>query len=146
MEKEVNFVFNHLMKNQSYELLKLSNDMNTGIGAVLRILKESTSLVTAKKISEIMCVSEARIAVLLRKTEKRGYIIREKDSNDGRITIVKLTSNGEMYAQSLYDALCKNIEIIIESIGFENIKQYISLTEEINNVIQNKLTTPPKID
>ncbi len=146
MEKEVDFVFNHLIKNQSYGLLKLSNDMNTGIGAVLRILKGSTSQVSARKISEIMGVSEARVAVLLRKMEKRGYIIREKDSNDGRITIVKLTSNGEMYTQNLHDVLCKNIEIIIESIGFEKIKQYISLTEEINNVIQSKLTTPPEID
>lgn len=143
--KEVDFVFNHLMQSQSFELLKLFNDTNTGIGAVLRILKESDSPVSARKISEMMCVSEARVTVLLRKMQNRGYIAKEKDGNDARVTLVKLTQEGEAQAENLSDILCKNIATIIDSIGFEKIAQYIKLTEEINNAIQNQLPAPPEI-
>lgn len=143
--KEVDFVFNHLMQSQSFELLKLFNDTNTGIGAVLRILKESNSPVSARKISEMMSVSEARVTVLLRKMQNRGYIAKEKDGNDARVTLVKLTQEGEAQAENLRDILCKNIAIIIDSIGFEKIAQYINLTEEINNAIQNQLPVPPEI-
>lgn len=143
--KEVDFVFNHLMQSQSFELLKLFNDTNTGVGAVLRILKESPSPVSARKISEIMCVSEARVAVLLRKMQDRGYISKEKDSNDARIVPVRLTQKGDLQAESLHDVLCHNIATVIDSMGFEKIEQYIKLTEEINNTIKNQLPAPPEI-
>lgn len=145
MKREVDIVFNHLMKNQSYELLKLFNDTNTGVGAVFRILKESTSPVSARKISEIMCVSEARVTVLLKKMQNRGYILKEKDSNDARVTIVKLTKEGESQAQRLHDALCDNIATIIDSVGIEKIEKYIELTEQINSAIHNELSLPPEI-
>ncbi len=143
--KEVDFVFNHLMQSQSFELLKLFNDTNTGVGAVLRILKESPSPVSARKISEIMCVSEARVAVLLRKMQNRGYISKEKDGNDARIVPVRLTQKGDLQAESLHDVLCHNIATVIDSMGFEKIEQYIKLTEEINNTIKNQLPAPPEI-
>ncbi len=145
-KKDVDIVFNHLMKNQSLEILKLFNDTNTGMGAVLRILKNSTSPVSARKISEIMCVSEARITILLKKMQNHGYIVREKDSGDARVTIVHLTDKGELQANHLHDTLCENIETIIDAIGFEKINQYMQLTEEINNAIHNSLSSPPKIE
>lgn len=143
--KEVDIVFNHLMKSPSFELLKLFNDTNSGIGAVLRILKESKSPVSAKKISKIMAVSEARMTTLLKKMQNRGYIAREKDSCDARAYIIKLTKEGAAQAERLHDMLCKNIETIINSVGLEKIKQYMKLTDEINNAIQNQLPLPPEI-
>ncbi len=144
-KNEAEYVFDHLMKNQSFVLLKLFNDTNTGIGAVLRILKESTLPVSARKISEMMGVSEARITILLKKMQNRGYIVREKDYKDARVTIVKLTKEGEEQAKNLHDTLCKNIETIIHCVGFEKIEQYVRLTDEINNAIQNQLPLPPEI-
>ncbi len=143
--KDIEFVFNRLMKNQSQELLKLFNDSNTGIGAVLRILKEFPHPVTAGKISEIMCVSEARVTVLLKKMQNRGYIVKERDDCDARITNVKLTPTGEATADTLKEILCHNIAEIIDALGMEKIKTYILLGDEINEVIKNRLPEPPKI-
>ncbi len=145
VKKEVDFVFEHLMKNQSFELLKLFYDANTGIGAVLRILKNASSPVSARKISEIMCVSEARLTVLLRKMQERGYIVREKDECDARVTFVKLTNVGETQAERLRDVLCDNIATVIDTVGFEKIEQFVRLTEEIDNAVRNRLPAPPEI-
>lgn len=141
----IDIVFNHLMKNPSQKLLKLFNDSNTGMGAVFRILKSTSSPITASKISELMNVSEARVTALLNKMQKRGYISKEKSVTDARMTYVKLTELGNCEAEKLHNILCKNIAVIIDTVGFEKIGQYICLTEEINTAIQNNLSTPPDI-
>ncbi len=146
VKKEVDFVFNHLMQSQSFTLQKLFNDTNTGIGGVLRILRETSSPISARKISEMMCVSEARVAVLLRKMQNRGYVSKQKDSNDARVTIVKLTKKGEVQAENLRYLLCQNIATIIDTLGFEKLQQYVTLTEEINVAIKDHLPLPPEIE
>ncbi len=77
--------------------------------------------------------------------KNRGYITREKDIKDARITNIKLTKEGNAQAIKLHDVLCDNIAKIIDSIGFEKIEQYIKITDEINIAIQNQLSYPPEI-
>lgn len=143
--EEIDFVFNHMMKIQPQELLKLFNDSNTGIGAVLRLLKELPAPVTAGKISEVMCVSEARVTALIKKMQNRGYVTKKKDNVDARVTIIELTDNGRNMADQLRDTLRCNIGILIDTVGMDKIKQYTQLAEEINNAIRSQLSPPPTI-
>lgn len=143
--KDVEKIFNHLMKSQPQELMRLFNDANTGMTAVLRILKDSSKPVTAGKISELMGVSEARVTALLKKMQNRGYIVKEKDDCDARITNVKLTQEGTLVAEQLRVVLCQNISTIIDTVGVEKMNEYLRLTDEINDAIRNNLPSPPQI-
>ncbi len=144
-KEKIDMIFEHLMGNSSQELLKLFNDSNSGMGAVFRILKSSSAPITASKISELMDVSEARMTVLLKKMQNRGYIIKEKSGSDARVSYIKLTDLGNAEAENLHDILCQNIAIIVDAVGIEKIEQYIRLNDEINSAIRNNLSAPPDI-
>lgn len=142
--KDVEKIFIHLM-SQPQELMRLFNDANTGMTAVLRILKDSSKPVTAGKISERMGVSEARVTALLKKMQTRGYIVKQKDDCDARIINVKLTQEGTMVAEQLRVVLCQNIATIIDTVGVEKMNEYLRLTDKINDAIRNNLPSPPQI-
>lgn len=144
-KEKIDMIFEHLMRNSSQELLKLFNDSNSGMGAVFRILKSSSAPITASNISELMDVSEARMTVLLKKMQNRGYIIKEKSGSDARVSYIKLTDLGNAESEKLHDILCQNIAIIVDAVGLEKIEQYIRLNDEINSAIRNNLSAPPDI-
>ena len=65
-----------------------------GLGAVLRFLGHVEEPVTSGQIAQAMQVSTARMAVLLKKLEGKGLIIRETGVNDARTTVVRLRQRG----------------------------------------------------
>lgn len=145
-KEQIDYVFNFIMKAQPQKFYKLITDSNAGIGAVLRMLDQAVDSVTAGKLSEDIGVSEARITALIKKMEKRGYIVKEKDSSDARITIIKLSEKGKKTADTIRKNLRSNIEIVIDSIGMGKIEQYIKLTTEINGIIKTQTMIPPDLD
>lgn len=144
-QEQIDKIFTHFITTQPMELYKLFNDVNSGIGAVLKILSLSSSPVPAGKISEMMSVSEARVTVLLKKMKKKDFIVTLSDKNDARVTLVRLTDNGKRYAEDLRDNLRANIATIIDEIGSERLEEYTLLNESIHNAIK-KLPPPPKLD
>ena len=144
-KEQIDFVFDSIMKDQPQALFKLYSDSNTGIGAVLRLLKVLPEPVTAGKISEMMGVSEARVTALLKKMINRGYITKEKDERDALVAIVKLTLEGIAMADGLRDTLRQNIAAVIDAVGMEKLTLYVQLTEEINGAMKSQLPPPPLI-
>ncbi len=53
-------------------LLQRIDETQEGVGAVLCLLHESDETVTAGRVSEVLGVSTARVAVLLKKWRQRG--------------------------------------------------------------------------
>ncbi|MGN1103392.1 MAG: MarR family winged helix-turn-helix transcriptional regulator [Candidatus Coproplasma sp.] len=144
--EQIDFVFDFIMRTQPQETYKLMTDSSSGICAVLRILAQAKTAVTAGDISGEMGVSEARVTVLLKKMKKRGYITKERDKTDARVTIVKLTREGQTKADDLKKALKENIATVIDCIGIEKITQFITISEEIESVIKTRLEPPPVVD
>ncbi len=118
------------------EVLRKMNESSTGIAAVLQFLREADGAVTAGQISAFMNVSSARMAVLLRKMESRGWITRHPGAADGRTTVVALSAQGRQKADALHAALCSQIEALIEKVGAERIAQFAEISREIRTVVK----------
>lgn len=119
-------------------------DMNAaGIRAILKLLNETDSKVTAGKISERMNVSTARVAVLLRKMEAKGLIEKERDITDARVVVVKLSEHGKQVADKFKENVYTHISELIDKIGMEKMLEFAEISNEIHAVMK---AYQPEID
>ncbi|TDS64191.1 MarR family winged helix-turn-helix transcriptional regulator [Myroides indicus] len=74
----------------------------------------------------------------LKKMETKGLILKEKNPNDGRGVIIKLTPLG-LEKRELSKAKVKRFnEMIRANVSDEKIRHFIEVTDVINELINNK--------
>jgi len=117
------------------------DETQAGIGAVLRLLEESSETVTAGRISEKLDVSTARVAVLLKKMAAKGLITRERGDVDARITVVRLTELGAETIVKIQGELYRQVGHMIDVVGEERLIEFITIAGEIQNAV-----LPPEVD
>lgn len=144
-KKEIEKLAEDFIQTRPPHFLREINDTNAGIGLVLKLLHTSPSgRLTAGDISEAMDVSTARVAVLLKKMEKKGLIVKETDKSDARVTIVCLSEQGENKVSEMKRDAIERISIVIDKLGEEKFKQFVALSAEVHKAMHDVL--PPKFD
>lgn len=141
-KEQIEKIHAEMEKAQPVDLFKNINKTQAGIGAVLRMLYDSNGTVTAGQISEVLGVSTARVAVLLKKMAAKGLITKAHDCNDARVTIVRLTEKGGDIVVQMRDDLFTQIGNIIDTIGEERLMEFIGISKEIKALIK----APPEVD
>ncbi|MBQ7314940.1 MAG: MarR family transcriptional regulator [Clostridia bacterium] len=143
-KEQIEYIAYELPKAHPANLLKIINDSNAGIGFVLKLLYAAEgNRLSAGAISEAMCVSTARVAVLLKKMEGKGLIVRASDKNDARVTIVRLSEQGKQAAKEMRDRMLDHISDVIDRIGMEKLEQFIALSVEVKAAMEEDF--PPKL-
>lgn len=135
--EQTELVLEQMQKLNPSAFFKTISEGNAGSGAVLRLLYNSQSSLTAGRISEYMKVSTARVAVLLRKMADKGLITKENDVYDARVTIVHLSDEGEKRFRQIHNEMYREMSAVIDRVGIERIMDFISIADEIESVIQN---------
>ena len=107
-----------------------------GIHAILKYLSDSQEAVAAGKISEHMKVSTARVAVLLKNMEAKGLIEREKDPDDGRSVLVKLSEHGMQTAIAAREEMYRSIGEMIDKVGMERMLEFAAISNEIHSIME----------
>lgn len=120
---------------------KLSND-NAGIHCMLKYLSEVGKPVSAGEISEFMQVSTARVSVLLRKMLDRGFIVREKSSEDARKLMISLSEKGRQEDQKHIEEMVMIFRKVIDEVGSEQMEEFISVTHKIREIVRNEMGNP----
>lgn len=116
------------------------NETGVGIGAVLTFLFESDKPITAGAISKSLGISTARVAVLLKKMEARGFICRTTGTQDARTVVVSLTPLGLETVKKLRENLYQDIGILIDTIGMDQLIAYTNISKEIRSVLKGPPT------
>lgn len=138
---EIELMLEKIERVHPVKVFKRVDETQAGIGAVLRLLDQSCETVTAGKISDELKVSTARVAVLLKKMETKGLIIKERSHLDARITVVKLTKLGTQTITSMREEMYQQMGRVIDEVGKERLLEFIEIAGEIKNVM-----TPPKFN
>ncbi|MGI5935696.1 MAG: MarR family winged helix-turn-helix transcriptional regulator [Oscillospiraceae bacterium] len=121
-------------------MFKALNETTAGIGAALRILYEQGGSATSGQLCELMGVSSARVAVLLKTMALKGLISKKKNVFDARITVVSLTPFGKETIMKMREEIYRQVNRIIDRVGFERLEEFIAIAKEIKEVVE-----PPKI-
>lgn len=134
--EQIELVLERIEKTRPEDFFKSVDNAQKGIAAVLRLLSESGEPVTAGTISEALNVSTARVAVLLKKMAGKNLITREKSPEDGRITVVKLTGQGQKTASEMGAAFYAQAGRIIDAVGEARIMVFLAIADEIRAVLE----------
>ena len=67
-----------------------------GQDSVLTVISQHPGI-TQKELAEILSIQPASVSELLMKLERKGLVLREKDENDRRSTMVHLTEDGHSH-------------------------------------------------
>lgn len=140
-EAQIEMLLKKLERAHPIEFFKRVDETQAGIGAVLRLLYESNEKVTAGRISDVLGISTARVAVLIKKMVSKGLVTKERGVIDARVTIVKLTEFGTKTIRDMKDDLYQQMALVIDVVGEERLMEFIAISDEIQKAI-----TPPKFD
>ena len=102
-----------------------------GICCVLAYLKNSDGEVVAGDLAKELNVSSARISALLKKMEKKRFIIRRNSSGDARKTVVEITPEGIDYIDAETERILSQIELLIEKVGQRDLDEFIRISYKI---------------
>ena len=134
-QEQIRRIFQKMRESHPKEFFHHMDETQAGIGAVLRLLYVENKPVTAGKISDTLGISTARVAVLLRKMESKGLIIKEKNPLDARVTIVRLTDMGTEMIKDAWEEIQKQMGEIIDTVGEERLLEYIEINNEIRKIV-----------
>lgn len=137
-KEQVERILDRVEKAHPVDCFKKIDQIQVGIGSVLRLLHGSDRAVTAGMISDTLKISTARVAVLLKKMAARGLISKEQAATDGRVTVVRLTPEGSKTISEMQEALYAQAAHIIDTVGEERILEFITIAEEIRAAMQTK--------
>ena len=109
---------------------------------VLILIDSNDQNLTQKALAEILHIDKSYMATILDYLEEKGYVTREKNPQDRREQLIRLTS----FAQNCIPVIRDAIEVLNEK-AFHNIEE--SKKQLFNEVLitiqQNLLDTSPEI-
>lgn len=88
-------------------------------------------------ISNMMCISSARIAATLNSLENKGLITRKIDTSDRRRILVDLTPNGKEQVKEHYQMVLKNVSRMLSVLGEYDAREYVRIIGRLSDIISN---------
>lgn len=117
------------------QTLHCMDHTQAGIGAVMAVLSAASAPMTAGQIAQATQVSTARTAVLLKKMEQKGLILREKDPRDGRITRISLSPLGREQVNRIHSRLQQLTGHLIDRVGMEKLQTFLAIAGELRDCL-----------
>ncbi len=122
---------------------KLFDEMRkeTGLGRsdhrMLMLLSEKGSSLSQTSIAQTLEISTAAVAVMLKKMESDGYILRKVNEADSRFNEIILTEKGEKIAESSKKAFLKIDTALFEGFSLEETEKLNELLDRLQLNISN---------
>ena len=134
-QEQIELLLQAMSEAQPKDLARFMSESQAGIKAVLRLLYMADGPVSAGTIAEEIDVSNARVAVLLKKMAAKDLIVRETDPNDARVSFVRLTEHGIHTVELVKTELYEQISAVIDKVGWERMMEFVSISKEIQDVL-----------
>lgn len=140
---QIERILEKMKKASPAELFRDLSETQSGMMAVLAVLSDSDGEVSAGKISQVLNVSTARVAALLKKMAAKGLITKERDALDARVMRVELTDLGRQTAAGIRGKIHEQIGTVIDAVGEERLLEFIAISSEIKAVLER--ASPPDL-
>jgi DNA-binding MarR family transcriptional regulator len=103
---------------------------------VLVLIADHQESLSQKALAELLQVDKSYMVIILDYLAERGYIRREKNLNDRRQQLIKLTPLARKDTPLIRDAICK-----LNSRSLENLTEYeVKTFTDVLRTIQNNLS------
>ena len=100
--------------------------------AVLRLLKQEQTPLTAGELSKKLHMTTSRMAAVLGSLEKKGMILRQADTDDKRRVQVVLTDKGSAFCQQKKELVLKDMTHLLAQLGSEDAAHFVRIMKRIH--------------
>ncbi|HIR26636.1 MAG TPA: MarR family transcriptional regulator [Candidatus Choladousia intestinigallinarum] len=113
-------------------------ELTRGEFFVLDYLNQKNA-VNPKELSRVMSVSTARVAVLLKHMEEKGWILKTLDPRDSRQILVSITESGISTFEARYRETLLQAAALLKALGPEDAKSLLRIEEKIIHIFSSDL-------
>ncbi len=108
-----------------------------GIFAVIKYLNDAPETVNSVELCNFLGVSSARMAVLLKKLESKGLIVKKSSKTDARSKIVILSEKGKKLAEIIKSQMQETVGKIVDEFGLEKLENMFSDLQKIKTIVDS---------
>ena len=112
-----------------------ANASMRGEMAVMRLLDQEHSALTAGDISRLLEMTTSRIAAVLGALEKKGLIVRRADQADRRRVLVTLTDSGTALCRMKRERMLLRMTRFLSGLGEEDAAHFVRLMKRAQELI-----------
>lgn len=87
--------------------------------------------ITQKELLKILTLKSGSVSEMVKKLENQGYIIKEKDENDKRITNITLTDEGRKFLDAQLIIKREQEKVLFTSLSDDERKELIKLLNKL---------------
>ncbi len=104
---------------------------SSGEYSILYYLFRDSKCYSAGELSGLVGLSPGRVANVLKALEKKHFIVRKRDTEDKRKTMVTLTPEGAVKICSCYTQIENMYRKLVEKIGPEDVRNFIRIMKDL---------------
>ncbi len=129
------------MVSKMYNEQALKQDYTMAMGfVVLNIDYDNGTPSTA--LGPLMGMEATSLSRILKSMEDKNIIYREKNPEDGRGVLIKLTALGKERREQAKESVLRFNEAVRQSVNEKDLKSFFNVTETISNlIVENKIFT-----
>jgi len=95
-------------------------------------------------LGPLMGMEATSLSRILKSMEEKGAIYREKNPNDGRGVLIKLTDLGKLKREDAKMSVLRFNEVVRQNITEEELTSFFKVTKTINKLISDNVIYPKK--
>ena len=126
---------NKLLYNRMGQKLNMHRSQHM----VLMHIATSEANVSQKEIADAFEISPPAVAMLMKRLEKNGYIMRKSSHEDNRCNVITLTEKGKQVVQATNDLGNRCNHVAFSNFTEEEIDSFIMLMQKLENNLKRFL-------
>ncbi len=135
------FLFYWIARTESLYAQEMDKSLKTiGMDSsrwrVVLLLREHTEL-TISKISNEALMKVPTVTKIVQRMEKEGLVTVRKQESDGRVRLVKLTTQGKSQIEMIVKQTAPLFENVFEKFSVEEIETFLDLSKRLFNYLDN---------
>lgn len=137
------FVYYAMRSSIDYEDINARG--NRGQARLLTMLRRGDGL-TNSEIAEKLDIRPSSVSVLVKKLENQGFIKRQDDEEDKRVSRIYLTEEGNAFLDDGKSFKDDVSDMLFSSLSDEEQKQLYDLLSKLNDDLEDKFSDPEHSD
>lgn len=135
-EEKVQLILELLHQSRPTHLFEQMRERDSGVMGAVKYLYEQQEAVKSKNISDRLHISSARMVVLLKKLEAKGWVEKYNSPADARVTLVQLSEEGRAFGQRMHDNFYQAVERLIEEFGIDYLIRLLEDMKRLKTIME----------
>ena len=113
---------------------------------VLVLIDDHQENLSQKALAELLEIDKSYMVTILDHLTEKGYVRREKNPNDRREQLIKLTHQGQKDAPLIREAICKLNNRSLENLTDKQVQTFNDVLRTIQNNLSDGRTSDYMLD